>query len=102
MTLLILLTASVLYTLGGIAMKYSQAFQNAIPSLLVFVFFCLAAGIQTWAMKKVELGKGYLLVIGLEGIFAVLAGVVCFGESISISKTTGTLFILAGMLLLKL
>ena len=97
-----LIVASLLYAAGGVAMKYSRGFQEAFPSFLVFLFFGIAAAIQTWAMKKVELGRGYLFVTGLEGLFAFLAGVLVFEEALAFYKGLGAVFILVGLILLKL
>lgn len=100
-TLSALSVASVLYVLGGIAMKYSQAYKAFVPSVLVFVCFGLAAAIQTWAMNKAELGKGYVFVLGLEAILSILAGAVFFQETMNPMKSAGVVLILIGIILMK-
>jgi small multidrug resistance pump len=100
-TFFALIGASILYVLGGIAMKYSQGFQNFLPSLLVFCFFCAGAASQTWAMVKTELGLGYVFVLGLEAILAVLAGAAFFQESLTLFKIGGMVLVVAGIGLLK-
>ncbi len=97
-----LITASILYAAGGICMKSARGFQEIVPSLLVFFFFSLAAGIQIWAMKNVDLSKGYLLVAGMEGVFAIFAGVFYFGEKIALLQGIGSFLILLGILFLRL
>lgn len=92
-----LILASLLYALGGVSMKYSNGYQAWLPTCLVFVCFGLAAGVQTWAMKYGELGRIYMLILGLEGILAVIGGCVFFGESISLHRGVGIVLILAGL-----
>ncbi len=99
---LLLILASILYSLGGIAMKYSQGFAYPRATLLVLVFFNLGALLQTWLMKSMELGVSYLLVVGLEGLFTLVAGVLLFQESLALSKLAGAFLVLMGLLLLKL
>lgn len=101
-TLLALVVASVFYVLGGMAMKQSQAYEHLIPSLMVFVCFCIGSGIQTWTMKKADLGEAYVFVLGLESILAVLAGMIFFQETLTLYRAIGTLLVVIGIVFLKL
>ncbi len=98
----ILVAASLLYVAGGVAMKFSNGLSRLIPTLLVFVLFGVAAALQTWAMKEAELGTGYSFVLGLEAILAVVAGHFLFGETITVVKGVGALFVVLGIALLKI
>jgi multidrug transporter EmrE-like cation transporter len=97
----LLFLAACLYALGGIAMKFSHGFQFFTPSCLVYICFGIAASLQTWASKSVELGKSYLFVLGFEGVLAVIAGIILFQEGLTLNKCLGMLFVLSGVALLK-
>jgi multidrug transporter EmrE-like cation transporter len=93
--------ASILYVSGGVAMKYSQGLQAAIPTFIVLCSFCAGAAVQTWGMKNSDLGVGYVFVLGMEGILAVLAGIIFFQEPFTTGKVMGILLVMFGTILLK-
>lgn len=96
-----LISASLIYVLGGIAMVKSHGFSELRPSILVFVLFSLAAGLQTIGMKAQEVGVAYVLVLGLEAVFAGAVGLLWLKEPFSWMKILGTLFVVGGIVLLK-
>jgi multidrug transporter EmrE-like cation transporter len=101
MTFLLLSLAAASYVAGGIAMKWADGYRNLPASSAVFVFFAMGAGLQTLAMRYQSLGVGYVLVLGLEAIFAVVAGVVLFQETLPWTNALGVALVLAGICLLK-
>ncbi len=96
-----LIAASLLFVLGGVSMVKSAGFTEIWPSLLVFVFFGIAATLQTLGMKAQEVGVAYVLVLGLEAVFACIVGIVWLREPFSWPKALGTLLVVAGIILLK-
>jgi multidrug transporter EmrE-like cation transporter len=101
MYLLMVLAAAVFFTVGGIFMKLSQGLSLLTPSLLVYVFFCTGASLQTLAMRKSDLGVTYILVLGLEAVLALLFGVFIFKEHYSFLKLLGVSLIVAGIIFLR-
>ena len=101
MYLLMVLAAAVSFTVGGIYMKLSQGLSHLTPSLLVYVFFCTGASLQTLAMRKSELGVTYIFVLGLEAVLALLFGVFLFKESYSLLKLLGVGLIVTGIIFLR-
>lgn len=101
MYLLMVLAAAVSFTVGGIFMKLSQGLSYLTPSLLVYVFFCTGASLQTLAMRKSDLGVTYILVLGLEAVLALLFGVFIFKEHYSLLKLLGVSLIVAGIIFLR-
>ena len=101
MTLFILTLAACAFVVGGIAMKWSDGFQNPWASLGVFAAFCLGAGLQTYAMRFESLGVGYVFVLGMEAILAVVAGVLLFGEDMAWRNFFGVVLVVSGIFLLK-
>ncbi|HEY9597596.1 MAG TPA: SMR family transporter [Cyanophyceae cyanobacterium] len=101
MYLLMVLAAAVFFSVGGIYMKLSQGLSHLTPSLLVYVFFCVGASLQTLAMRKSDLGVTYILVLGLEAVLALLFGVILFKEHYSLFKLLGISLIVAGIAFLR-
>ncbi|HEY9725893.1 MAG TPA: SMR family transporter [Chroococcales cyanobacterium] len=101
MYLLMVLAAAVSFTVGGIYMKLSQGLSHLTPSLLVYVFFCAGASLQTLAMRKSELGVTYIFILGLEAVLALLFGVFFFKETYSFLKLLGVSLIVAGIIFLR-
>lgn len=82
-------------------MKWSNGFANAAPSFWVFVFFCTGAALQTYAMRLESLGVGYVVVLGLEALLAVVAGALFFEESVAWRNALGVALVIGGIVLLK-
>lgn len=101
MYLLIVLAAAVFFTVGGVCMKLSQGLSHLTPSLLVYVFFCAGASLQTLAMSKSDLGVTYIFVLGLEAVLALLFGVLFFKEHYSFLKLLGVSLIVTGIIFLR-
>jgi len=101
MYLLMVLAAAVFFTVGGIYMKLSHGLSHLTPSLLVYLFFCAGASLQTLAMRKSDLGVTYILVLGLEAVLALLFGVWLFKEHYSFLKLLGISLIVAGIAFLR-
>jgi multidrug transporter EmrE-like cation transporter len=97
---LLLLAASVAYTIGGVCMKYSQGLTRTLPSILLFALFIAGAAFQAIAMKKSEMAVTYIFVLGLESVLAFLLGVIVFRESVSLSRIAAVGLVTAGIILL--
>ncbi len=101
MYVLMVLAAAVAFTVGGIFMKFSHGLSYLTPSLLVYIFFCIGASLQTLAMRKSDLGVTYILVLGLEAVLALLFGVFIFKENYSFLKLLGVSLIVTGIIFLR-
>lgn len=99
--LLVLTLAAMAYVLGGIAMKWSDGFRHLPASVAVFAAFCVGAALQTWAMRYESLGVGYVVVLGLEALLAVAAGMSFFGEALPARNAVGVLMIVLGIIVLR-
>jgi multidrug transporter EmrE-like cation transporter len=104
MNFLLAILASVSFATGGIFMKYANYFQgtaNLKPALATYVFFLVGATFQMVMMREAELGIAYVLVLGLESLFAVLFGFLLFQESLSFAKAGAIVLVVIGMALLN-
>ena len=96
-----IVSAALFFTVGGVFMKLSEGLSRFWPSLLVFLFFVIGAGLQSIAMRKSDLGVTYILVLGLEAALAFSVGVFFFKESSSMTRIGGVLLIVAGIACLR-
>lgn len=101
MYLLLLVLAALLFAMGGLFMKLSEGLSNAIPSVLVFVFFCAGAACQAIAMKRAEMGVAYVFVLGLEAVAAFAISIVALHENASAARLIAVVLIVGGIVLLE-
>ena len=101
LTSLLNVVAALAYAAGGVMMKRSDGFRNAMPSALVFVCFALGATVQTFALKRQELGSGYVIVLGLEAIAALALGARLYREPVDATKLAAVALVIAGIVLLR-
>lgn len=64
-TLMVVL-AAVSYSVGGYYMKLSNGFSQMMPTVFVFMLFCLGAGLQTWAMRNEQMTVTYIVTLGMR------------------------------------
>ena len=93
--------AALAFSIGGYYMKLSAGLTQFLPTVLVFSFFVIGAGLQTIAMRGHQMAVTYFIVLGLEAITAFSLGVVFLKEGSSITKIAGVGLVLAGMLVLR-
>jgi multidrug transporter EmrE-like cation transporter len=101
MQFLILVSAAVLFSLGGLAMKASAGLTRVGPSLALFALFCAGAACQAIGMRRTEMSITYLLVLGLEALTAFALSWLVLGERVTISKAGALLLIVGGIALLE-
>ena len=102
MFLALVVSAALLYSVGGYFMKLSRGLTEGAPTVMVFFCFCLGAALQTVAMRDEPMTITYAIVLGLEAIAAYLLGTVLLQEAGSVAKAGGIALIVAGIALLKL
>ena len=70
----LVVSAALLYSVGGYFMKLSDGLTNATATVMVFVCFCIGAALQTVAMRDEAMTVTYVIVLGLEAVVAFLLG----------------------------
>jgi quaternary ammonium compound-resistance protein SugE len=93
--------AALSFSIGGYFMKLSAGLTQLRPTLLVFAFFTLGAGLQTVAMRGQEMAITYIVVLGFEAITAFSLGVFFLKEGSSLTKLAGVGMVLAGIVVLR-
>jgi small multidrug resistance pump len=98
----LLAVAIVLEVMGTTCMKLSEGFTRLLPSVLVFVLYMVSFACMILALKKMELGIVYAIWAGLGTALIALIGIVWFQESVSLLKIVSIVFIVLGVLGLRL
>ena len=93
--------AALSFSIGGYFMKLSAGLTQLRPTVLVFLFFVVGAGLQTLAMRDQQMAVTYIVVLGLEAITAFSLGVFFLNEGNSLAKLAGVGLVLAGIVVLR-
>ncbi len=93
--------AALSFSMGGYFMKLSAGLTRLRPTVLVFLFFALGAGLQTVAMRDHQMVVTYIVVLGLEAVTAFSLGVFVLNESSSLARLAGVGLVLAGIVVLR-
>jgi multidrug transporter EmrE-like cation transporter len=101
MYLALAILSAVAFTAGDVFMKHSDGLTRLAPTLFVYLFFAGGASLQARAMQSAELSVTSVIVVGLEAALAVGVGMLCFEEGLSLSKATGILLVVAGIVALR-
>lgn len=103
MYLLLLITAALCYTIGGVFMQTSEGFTKLLPSLTLYVCFIGGATIQTIATRlSSNMGITYILISGLETLLAISFSVLFLREEgYSPPKLFGIFLVVVGVTLLR-
>ena len=101
MQLALLLSAALLFAIGGLFMKASHGLTLLFPSFGIFGCFCAGAACQAVAMRRSEMGSTYVFVLGLEAVAAFGLGALLLDERITWSKGAALVLIVAGIALLE-
>ena len=96
-----LVTASIAYAIGGICMKLSEGLTRPLPSIAIFTLFIVGASLQTFGMRRADLGVAYIVVLGLEAVAALALSVLVLGESCSPSRLGAVAVVIAGIAWLR-
>ena len=99
--LLLLVTASASFAIGGIFMKYSAGLTRSRHTVMFLLLFCAGAMLQAYAMKRAEMSVVYTLVLGFEAVAAFLLSVFILGERATGEKIVALLLIVGGIALLE-
>ena len=96
-----LVGAALLFVLGGVAMKASQALTLWLPSLLVYAAFMGGATLQALGTSTGRMSIAYAVVLGLEAVFALVVAAILLHERVSLAQAAGTALVVAGIVVLK-
>ena len=97
-----LIAAGLFEVVWAYTLKQSQSFTRLIPSLITIVAMIASFGLLALAMRSLPLGTAYTIWTGIGAIGAFLLGIVFLGEPLTLTRVIAAIFILVGLILMKL
>jgi len=98
----ILVLAGIIEVGWAVGLKYTDGFTRIGPSIFTVASMVLSVALLGVAMKSIPLGTAYAVWTGIGTVGALLAGMILFGDSISIVRLLCIGLIVAGIAGLKL
>ena len=98
----LIVLAALAFSVGGYCMKLSHGLTRPGPSVMVFVLFGVGAALQAIAMRDQPMAVTYIAVLGLEALTAYALGALFLHEQSSLTKLSGVVLVVAGIVLLRL
>lgn len=102
MSWFMLAAAGVLEIVWAIAMKQSLGFSRLTPSLITVSAMLASFWLLSAAMRTIPLGTAYPIWTGIGALGAFIVGVIFLGETVNMTKLAAVLFIVLGLILIKL
>ncbi len=92
-----------LFEIGwAVGLKYTEGFTRPLPTSLTIAAMAISVGLLGLAMKSLPLGTAYAIWTGIGAVGTVIAGIILFGESVSLFRLGSVLLICTGLVGLKL
>src|SRR5690606_37746605 len=99
---IILFLAGLFEIAWAVGLKYTEGFTRLVPSGLTIAAMAISVGLLGLAMKSLPLGTAYAIWTGIGAVGTVIAGIILFGESVSLFRLGSVLLIFAGIIGLRL
>ena len=97
----ILFLAGIFEIFWAVGLKYSDGFTKLIPTIFTIVTMIISFYLLSLALKALPIGTAYAVWVGIGTVGTVIAGIMLFGESMSLIRVMRILFILIGIVGLK-
>ncbi|MXN17822.1 QacE family quaternary ammonium compound efflux SMR transporter [Pseudooceanicola sp. GBMRC 2024] len=101
MAWVLLAVAGCLEIVWALAMKTSEGFTRIWPTTIMVVALVASLGLLAVAMRSLPLGTSYMVWTGIGAIGTFIAGVLLFGEAMSLSRLVAAGFVLVGIVMFK-
>ena len=97
----ILFLAGIFEIFWAVGLKYSDGFTKLFPTIFTIVTMIISFYLLSLALKALPIGTAYAVWVGIGTVGTVIAGIMIFGESMSLIRVMSILFILIGIVGLK-
>ena len=97
----ILFLAGIFEIFWAVGLKYSDGFTKLFPTIFTIVTMIISFYLLSLALKNLPIGTAYAVWVGIGTVGTVIAGIILFGESMSLIRVMSILFILIGIVGLK-
>lgn len=102
MAWILLIAAGLLEVVWAFTMKMSEGFTRPLYAAITLVAVVASFVMLAWAMRSLPLGTAYPLWTGIGAVGSFLAGWWWLGESASPLRIAAAVFIVAGLVMMKL
>jgi len=102
MSWFILLLAGLFEVSWAVGLKYTDGFTRPLPTLLTVAAIIVSLALLGLAMKELPLGTAYAIWTGVGAVGTVIAGIMLFGEALSLLRIVSVALIVCGLAGLKL
>ncbi|MGJ0336483.1 quaternary ammonium compound efflux SMR transporter SugE [Aliarcobacter cryaerophilus] len=97
----ILFLAGIFEIFWAVGLKYSDGFTKLFPTIFTIITMIISFYLLSLALKALPIGTAYAVWVGIGTVGTVIAGIMLFGESMSLIRVMSILFILIGIVGLK-
>ncbi|MCT7528625.1 MULTISPECIES: quaternary ammonium compound efflux SMR transporter SugE [Aliarcobacter] len=97
----ILFLAGIFEIFWAVGLKYSDGFTKLFPTIFTIVTMIISFYLLSLALKALPIGTAYAVWVGIGTVGTVIAGIMLFGESMTLIRVMSILFILIGIVGLK-
>jgi quaternary ammonium compound-resistance protein SugE len=101
MSWIILFFAGLFEVGWAVGLKYTDGFTRPLPTVLTVSAMLVSLTLLGLAMKELPLGTAYAIWTGIGAVGTVIAGIVLFGESMTLIRLASVTLIVCGLLGLK-
>lgn len=98
----ILIIAGLLETGWAVGLKYTDGFTRLWPTVWTVVAMFTSLGLLGFALRTLPVGTAYAIWVGIGVIGTVIFGITFLGESANMMRLLGLIFIVTGIIFLKL
>lgn len=102
MSWFVLLIAGLFEVGWAVGLKYTDGFSRPLPTVLTILAMLSSLGLLGLAMKELPLGTAYAIWTGIGAVGTVIAGILLFGETMSLLRAGSVVLICVGLVGLKL
>ena len=98
----ILIVAGLFEVGWAVGLKYTEGFTRPWPTAWTVAAMVISLGLLGLALKTLPVGTAYAIWVGVGAAGTALAGVLLFGEAMSLTRLASLALLLAGIVGLKL
>ncbi|MEN0105911.1 MAG: quaternary ammonium compound efflux SMR transporter SugE [Pseudomonas sp.] len=102
MSWIILFVAGLFEVAWAVGLKYTDGFSRPLPTALTVGAMAVSLGLLGLAMKELPLGTAYAIWTGVGAVGTVIAGIILFGEAVTLVRLGSVALIVCGLIGLKL
>ncbi len=101
MSWIYLFIAGIFEIVWAIGLKYTQGFTRPLPSVITIAGMIVSFYFLSLATKVLPIGTAYAIWTGIGAVGAIILGIILFKEPIDLGRVLFMLFIVAGIIGLR-